>query len=285
MTSATAAWALLVASSTSPCAPSDFAEARARLSSDGRIDVQATETGLRAEVWDQGRVLWAGRVEGRSCRLAAEVVDIHIRRRLAPERVRPLGALPALPPTLEDETPVPVDEPLPPWGVEVGAGALWELGGGGFGRLGGEVDVGLGRGAWGGRLAVGLMAPDGAEVLGPDDSLGRGRLTSLHLLAFVRGCRPLWTLRLCAQLGGGVEHAWVSAEGEGVFQQAPGAAWLGRGDASLALGLGRRPGAELVLRGSGRGLRLRPSVEEAELDLRLPRWSAQLGLRGFFEIL
>ncbi|MEM1023061.1 MAG: hypothetical protein AAGD10_10820 [Myxococcota bacterium] len=282
---ATLSW-VLAATDPHPCSSEDFEAVQARLGQDGRLEVQSVGSGLRIEVWDAGRVLWSGRIQESDCLLVAEVVDIHVRRRLAPERIQPLGELPAL------STPVlsgPAKEATPDrglsWKAELGAGVLWELGGEGLGRVGGQVDGALGRGPWSGRLELGLMAPDGADVVGAGEVLGRGRLSSLHLLVFARGCRMVGPTRLCAHLGGGAEHVWARADGVGVFQEAPGSAWLARGEGVLSWGLGRAPGVELLVRGTVRSRRLSLGIESAGLELGLPPWSAQLGLRTFLEIL
>lgn len=283
-----AAWTLAAPSPpSSPCAAETFQSTRERLGPGGRIEVETVRDGIRVEVWDAGRVLWSGRIAGTDCHVTGEIVDLHVQRRLAPEVIRPLGALPVLPPSRETTTyATPAEVPKPPlWHIELGAGLLWELGAGDAGRLGGMVDGAVRRGALAGRLELGLMAPDGAEVTATNEVLGRGQLHSLHVLGFARSCRPVAAFRVCGQLGGGLEYAWAEARGGGVFQRSPEHKWLGRADGMVSVGLGRRPGADFFLRGTLRSTRLRLAVEEAELDLSLPRWSAQLGLRAFFEIL
>jgi hypothetical protein len=261
-----------------------------RLPPDARIDCESGPKGVRVEAYAANQLVWAGRIDSRDCALVAEVVDIQLSRATAePASSVPLGELPSL----RLAEPNPPAEPAAPalaaasrWGLELGLGGGWEVGGPSGGRFTGTLDAAVRYRGWGLRAEFGGALTRRDDVTGPAGRLGETRLGTTHFVLMAERCPMLRLepLRICALIGGGAEIVWADASGDGVFQLERPNQRRGRGDAGVAIGWGRRPGIEVLLRGTFRPDAPRLEVEDALTEARLPEWAAGIGLRGFLGI-
>lgn len=257
------------------------------LGPDGEVVVETASASARVRAYARGRLVWAGRVESGDCSIATEVAAVALARSRAGPRISvPVGEVPSLP--QPEATVAPPSETTLSGTIEIGATGSWELGTPGLGRGGGALDLAVRMQTFGGRVELGAFAPRTETVESREVTLGEVGYATVHGLIWAEACPGVTRfgpIGVCASLGGGIEwlDAWPS--GDRLFQQQPGSRVFGRGDGQLSVRwdagrLGLSAWSRVTVRPDAAALR----IEGADGALGLPRWTATVGVRGWFEI-
>ncbi len=260
------------------CPDSSFDEVRRLLEPDGSLMAQTGPTSATLEAYKGERLVWGGRIKHVDCGLTAEMVRIHVERRLQPTTTIPVGSVPSLS-VLKPRTKTATLSAATPWSLELGVAGQWDT----FaGRFGGSLEFAARYAGWGGRVELGGFAPR-TETLG---NFGDARFYSLHGLLLGEGCRRVGQdFRFCGAAGGGVERIEARSQGAGVFQQRTGRRWAPRIDLDASLAFVPSPwGGEFVVRGQWRPSPTPVLIMGIEEQTGLSRFALVLGIRGFLTL-